>query len=491
MNADYIEKLICKLFKAASIETDIRNFDEALNIVSVAATILYKTNIRYVDDDLENIIKRIGEGLNLNIPDYTNIVGDTVLFWDGFGINDRGLAQIYLKALCKIKNVVYVTYEDRKDKIPDILDILENYQAKIRYINRNSESYIDMIKQLYYIVADVMPKHFFFYSVPDDVVATPLLYALDGVFARYQINLTDHAFWLGAGCCDICVNFRSYGARISAEYRNIKKENNVVIPFYPIIHNDKDFLGFPFDKKSGQKVVFSGGALYKTLSDDRKYYILVDHILKEHQETVFWYAGVGDDTELKKILNKYPDRAFHTPERSDLFQVLEKCDIYLSTYPMCGGLMFQYAAKAGLVPVTLKHSNISDDFLIDQEKIGIEFDDAEGLYKEVDRLLDDNEYFIYRSEMMKKSVISSEVFEEEVRKLVCGIDSETFKPEYEHIDTNEFRKWYISDLSKHDIDAMTVRRQNICVALKYYPFELIRGYLHVLFSRIMKRMLSI
>ena len=141
--------------------------------------------------------------------------------------------------------------------------------------------------------------------------------------------------------------------------------------------------------------------------------------------------------------------------------------------------MFQYAAMAGKVPVTLKYGNISDEFLINQEKINIEFEDIDSLYKEVDKLLTDDAYAKDRSELMKKSVISPEVFEGEVRKLVFGEKSNLFKTEYEHIDTENFRQWYLEKLVRADIDAMTVRRNAVNVAVRHYPLEFLRGGTHL------------
>lgn len=475
VRADYIESLITKLKNAISKEMDNDNYDMALSLISVCATILYQTNIRYTDNDLEQSLADVGKKLVVNKLQGNSLEENTVLFWDGFGVNDRGLALIYIQALCKVKQVVYVTYQDRKNHIPDIQDVLKRYGAKECYIKRNKKSNIDMIRQLSEVIVEVKPKHFFFYSLPDDVVAPPLLYAYKGILKRYQVNLTDHAYWLGAGCCDKCINFRAYGAKVSKEYRNISEDKNVVIPFYPVIHKDREFQGFPFDIKAGQKVVFSGGALYKTISDDNRYYAMIEHILQEHQDVIFWYAGKGDDTELKKILSKYPERAFHTEERSDLFQLFEQCNIYLSTYPMCGGLMFQYAAMAGIVPVTLKYGNISDEFLINQKDINVEFETEEELYGEIDRLLSDSEYAAKRGELMKKSVISADVFEMEVKKLVEGQDSDAFKPLYEHIDTENFRSLYLTRFSNADIDAMIVRRNVMKAGIRHCPFEFMRG----------------
>ena len=76
----------------------------------------------------------------------------------------------------------------------------------------------------------------FFYSLPDDVVGTTVMHFYDGYLMRYQINLTDHAFWLGSYCIDKCIDFRNYGAKISYEYRKIDSKKIVIIPFYPSIN---------------------------------------------------------------------------------------------------------------------------------------------------------------------------------------------------------------------------------------------------------------
>ena len=77
------------------------------------------------------------------------------------------------------------------------------------------------IKQLNNFIQDEKTGHFFFYSYPDDVVATSVMNAYDGILRRYQVNLTDHAFWLGAKPVDICIEFRDYGAIVS--YKVIRK----------------------------------------------------------------------------------------------------------------------------------------------------------------------------------------------------------------------------------------------------------------------------
>ncbi|WP_022756273.1 hypothetical protein [Butyrivibrio fibrisolvens] len=488
VTTDYIQKIIDKNKKIIHKCIKYGKYEDALLLISISANILYNTNIYYLDDDLENSIKIIADKLSLNTNSPIDFESDEecILFYDGFGLNDRGLIQIYLNALCKVKRVIYVAFYDRKNMIPDVQKILNEYNCECRYICRRNKTVIEQIEQLNEYMKKYKPKRFFFYSVPDDVIATPVMSAYEGLVLRYQINLTDHAFWLGAGFIDNCIEFRNYGAKISYEYRKIEKDKIRIVPFYPVLHRDKEFQGFPFEKREDQKVMFSGGALYKTLGGDNKYYIIIDHILDKYSNLIFWYAGDGDRTEIDKIINKYPERAFLTSERSDLLQVLEHSDVYLSTYPLCGGLMFQYAAIAGCVPVTLKSGNISDDFLINQEKIGVEFWDIKDLYSEIDKLLTDDIYSESRSELMKKSVTNTQVFEEEVSKLIEGKESDLFPAKFDHIDTKKFRNWYIERLSKSDIDAMFVRRNSVKLGIRFFPLSFLKGGVHIVKVNMLK-----
>ena len=317
-----VVKLVSYIKKAIGKELDKKNYEMVLELISNAATVLYSTNIYYEDDDLEEYLRNVADYL-VNEKFDEKDTKDTVLFFDGFGLNDRGLAQIYLKALCSLKHVVYVTFSDCITRIPDIVNIVNSSQSKIAGIDRKSGDYIGQIKQLNRIVLEEKPKYFFFYSEPDDVLATVIMNGYKGIMKRYQINLTDQAFWLGGRCIDYCIEFRDYGASVSKYYRGIEENNIVKLPFYPILHEERQFQGYPFKVEDTKKVIFSGGALYKTLGGDNKYYEIVDFLLKNYNDIIFWYAGSGDDRELKKIIDKYPGRAYHTAERSDLYQVLE------------------------------------------------------------------------------------------------------------------------------------------------------------------------
>lgn len=446
------------------------NWNTVLELVALCARILYSTNIYYMDEELESYLKHISARLIKKVEQY-NSEEDCLLFWDGFGINNRGLVQIYLKALCQCKKVLYVTYADREGQIPDILDELNRMEGDYYFIRRGKKA--DEISQIDELVRRYRPSRFFFYSVPEDVTATCIMYAYEGLFTRYQINLTDQAFWLGAGCLDRCIEFREYGANISVEYRRIDKDKIFYLPYYPVYDENQVFKGYPFPfDESKQKLVFSGGNLYKTLGGKNRYYEVVEYILSKHQDVVFWYAGSGDSRQMEKIIARYPGRAFLSEERKDLFQVMKHSLFYLNTYPIAGGLMMQYAAGAGIVPVTLRYDREGSGILIGQDNLGIEFDDVESLEKEIDRLISDSEYLIEKSGRMKKSIITTIEFKEKIDELLDGQEvgvSLNFK----HEDTRVYRDNYLLRISKDEFYGLFARRSY--VIFRMFPIKFYKG----------------
>ncbi len=468
-----VEKAAAGLKAAIAGELHGNRTENALSLISNCANLLYQTNIRYRDEDLEGYIRQIASLPGLG-PDRELCAGhmaeERLIFYDGFGLNDRGLAQIYLLALCRCREVWYITDERQKDAIPDILDILGQYGGKAVFLE--GRTHLKNIRQLCGIVREIRPKHFFFYGKPDDVTGTAVMYRYGGIMVRYQINLTDHAFWLGAGAIDKCIEFRNYGACISMDYRGIPREKLALIPYYPVIHQERAFQGYPFACGEGRKVIFSGGALYKTNGSGDKYYEVVDSILRNHEDVIFWYAGTGESDKMKEILEKYPDRAYLTAERRDLFQVMKHCYFYLSTYPVAGGLMTQYAAKAGKVPLTLRFDH-RDGSLINMEELGILFDTVEDVCREAHRLLEEEAYASQKGKRMISSVITEECFDNAVRDLLDGKTSK-FTIRYRPIDTEAFRNLYLENIDRRCLHEMLARKDST-VLLRYEPARFFPG----------------
>jgi hypothetical protein len=276
---------------------------------------------------------------------------------------------------------------------------------------------LQKVNELQSIFLKYRPSDSFLYTTPSDSAGILVFAQLEGKTTRYQINLTDHAFWLGRNSFDYCIEFREYGASVSVNKRGINIAKEILLPCYPFVDKDIKFQGMPFDS-SGKKVIFSGGSLYKTIDDKGTYYYIVSTILKKNKDTIFLYAGSGDDSYLRNLQSKYLNRIYYIKERTDLYQLMRHITIYLNTYPISGGLMMQYAAVAGKIPLTLKNDHDADGALINQDNLEIEYDNANDLINDTCRLLDDEEYRLKREQLLKDSVISEKYFNDQVLMLI-------------------------------------------------------------------------
>lgn len=465
--------MVDKLKKIAKQAIECQYYEKALAAISASADILYGHNQIYTDEELEQDLLQIAEKMfpNESISgsktNYTITNRQNVLFYDGFGLDTRGLALIFLKALVENGyHVIYVTKEQARGNQPEIEKAVNGYDMQWIYIPME-QSYITWISGLVNAFETYQPNVAFFYTTPFDAAATLVFDHYKGKVIRYQIDLTDHAFWLGKYAFDYCVELRDVGSKISFNYRGVPKHQLVMIPYYATIDYEAPFEGFPFSIE-GYRVIFSGGALYKTLGDKKnRYYKIVDSILSSHNDIIFLYAGYGDDSQLVVLQNKYPQRVYHIAERKDLYQVMQHCVLYINTYPMFGGLMMHYAVAAGKIPITLKHNHDADGLLFNQSNIGVEYDTMEELLSDVDKLLSEPIYLAKREDLLADSIISEEKFREELKKLV-DIGKTEYDISIEYIDTTEFRKEFDERFNyKKNVKNAIVNRRNFPLALEF------------------------
>ncbi len=478
-----ISNKIDRLKKAIDIEIEKERWNSALSLIETLASMLYYVNNEYYDETLEKQLSFIVQnafGLQSDMkPSNHNIA----LFYDGFGLNERGLVRNYLPAISKSLKTIYITNSAAKDSIPDVKRILSENDGECLFVNSDND-YLSRIWELIKIIKEKGVNHFFFYSTPYDVVGVSLMCYFAHSVKRYLINLTDHAFWLGASFIDVCIEYRDYGASISHYYRKIPENRIAKIPFYPVIKKDVEFQGYPFPLEKNQKVVFSGGNLYKTFGAGNLYYKYVDYLLQNHDDVILWYAGKGDQTELSKIQKKYPNRVYFTKERQDLYQVLQHCYFFLNTYPLCGGLMYQYAAAANRIPLTLKYGPNTEGLLIDQDKLGIEFDEYDSFINEMNRILTDQNYKKQKELALSNALITPLMFDREVSDLI-NKNKFGMPINFREINTSDFVELYSENLSQRRINELFFNKKNFTAA-RYFPFEFFCGFITKIQNRISK-----
>lgn len=466
-----VQKRANKLIAIAQTQLRRGKVEQALNTVATCALTLYSANQCYQSEELETLLSRAAETIPFP-PATAPIAEDRVLFYDGFGLGSRGLLTVYLQALCSFRKVILVTRRDWVPGLKEAIALVKSCGGQIALLEGKKKT--EDIRSLQEIICGSGAKHLFMYANADDVVVTTAFLGAPKDRVRYQINLTDHAFWLGSRCADKYIEFRDYGGTISAAYRGIPKEKLVKLPFYPRLDQYKPFAGYPgaFDPEK-QQLVFSGGALYKTQSADNAYYRLVSQMLRSHPDVVFWYAGSGDATQLDQLIREFPNRVWHTPERQDLFGVLEHCLFYLSTYPVCGGLMFQYAAAAGKVPVTLRHDDISDGFLLDQKNLGIEFDSIEQALQEIRKLVEQPDYRKEKEGAVSQAVLDPDTFTQSLQKLLKTGDT-GLSLDYTLPDVEKLQNMYAKNYTQRQLRQDLVRKGNGYL-LAHFPVDYTLG----------------
>lgn len=468
-----VDELLHKLKRIASKSLRKGRIKTCLAALSFAAESLYMFNQVYTDDDLESLTAQAGDMIKskFGFSSYSKCQ-DTILVYDGFGLDTRGVVLMYLNALgMNGYKVCYVTDKKVRKSIPTIKKMCAKYNIDISYID--TTNYEKWCVQIARVFEEVKPRVAFFYTTPFDTAACAAFHIYEGVCRRYLIDLTDHAYWLGKCASDYFLGSREMSAYIQHYERNIPNEKCIKLGVNVYAESEKNHMGLPFDVER-EKYIFSGGALYKTLGDpDNTYYKIIRHIMEKHENIMFLYAGTGDDRELKKIIADYPDRAFHINERKDFYYLIRNCVLYLNTYPMFGGMMMKYSALAHRLPVTLKHGSDSDGLLLHQKDCQIEYNSYNDLITDVDRLLDDDDYRKERERLLEGSVITETRFTNNIRGLI-----EKNKTDYAHefmkMDTTKFRQEYYKRFDYKQNMLNIVKRNNVLL-FWYFPVDFIVG----------------
>lgn len=318
---------------------------DALNDIETAANWAYNFNHIYTDKDAEQLLMQIGdmavEPVQIEMPK-----SDLCVLIDSFLLDNRGLSQQYLRAMMANNMHIIVVYTNAGGSIgKDTFSELKAYdKAEIASFTKGIDKF-EEAKQIVKLIKAFSPAHIFLHLTPWDTVALMACHAIKGPKV-YQINLTDHAYWLGARFIDYSLEFRPYGMTVSLEKRGLRREQILGLPYYPITPVSADFAGLP-DMPDDAVKVFTGGSLYKMLGKDDIFFRIMENILEIAPNVYIMVAGFNHDNRFDGKVSriKGKERVLQIGIRRDIDAVFEHCDIYLGTYPMAGGLMSQYAAK--------------------------------------------------------------------------------------------------------------------------------------------------
>ncbi len=336
------------LLEIANNYSEKGHWKKSIDYLSSAAKWAYQFNFFYTDNTAESLVKRICYR-TINPVEIKSPDNDKYVLLDSFCMDNRGLTQQYLRAMIHNKvEILYICTSKSLDNGEDILQELNNYpKARLLLFDKDDSDSIGIAKKTADEIARYCPAHLFLHIAPWDVAALMSCCAVSGV-VKYNINLTDHAYWMGASLIDYNIEFRPYGKTVSLEKRGLKSEQLLELPFFPVDPIGHPFRGLPSIPDNAVKIM-TGGAMYKMLGKDDIFFSMMEQILSIAPNVYILVAGFTPNKTFGEKCSKVKgnDRILVIGSRDDIDSVFQECDIFLSTYPTSGGLMCQYAAKYG------------------------------------------------------------------------------------------------------------------------------------------------
>lgn len=404
-----IKHLAKKAFKKGDLE-------KSLEYINNCVTIAQQFNFIYADYELESLLKQIGEKVFPEPPKDYEPIKDRVVFYDDFCVSFI-LAIQYLDALvAEGKEILYLLYE-KKRNFNTIIDIIKDY-PRLKVVVVKEENKENILNELYNQIIHFCPEKIMLHIEANSLIV-PVMYQMPEIIDRYIINLADQTFWLGAGAVDFVLEFRQFGVSVSQQRRKINPEQQLLVPFYPVVDGNP-FQGFPEGmQKDGKVVIFSGSDLYKVLDKKRMYWHLVKRVLDTFPDVVFWFATKiqGKNIDIIEAFireNHYEGRFFYTPFRRDINEVLAHVDIFMGTCPVCGSLMSQIAARNATPILQYYYPGTPDDeteqAICVNEEFKISFDKEADFMTEAEKLVLNSEYRKKQGERLQKAMMSPEHF---------------------------------------------------------------------------------
>jgi len=502
-----IENIYGDLMRSAYKNYVKCKLERALKDLEAAAEWAYNFNHIYTDHEAELLLMQIGEKA-IEPVQVDSPMADHCVLIDSFLLDNRGLSQQYLRAMMANGMHILVIYTNTVGHIgKDTLAEIKAYdKAEIISYPRSIDR-IDEARQVVNAIHNYRPSRIFLHVSPVDTVALMACHAVKNA-KIYQINLTDHAYWIGAEFIDYTLEFRPYGMTVSQEKRGLKPEQCLALPYYPITPMAAVFEGVPEMPKDAIKV-FTGGTLYKILGKDDIFFRIMECILDISPKVYILVAGFYPDKRFDEKVSKIKgvERVLQIGVRKDIDAVFDHCDIYLGTYPMAGGLMSQYAAKHAK-PIIAYHDegdlmNVVEEFVSYNNHDFCSFDNLDAMTAYAEKLICDENYRIAQGKLLQDGMMNEECFNKKFQETITShhfsftwhkdqIDYDAFFERYLDLENNNgFRatRLLVTNLKMSAFTKVKKYRANIAESLYNVIINVPPGHLfRWLFYRIIQHL---
>lgn len=422
-------------------------YNAALKYIELSSYWAYNFNFIYADKEVEDALKNMAE-TNLKLYSIGRMVENRYVFFDTNGVDNRGLTQQYLRTLIQLEyEFLYIYISNDTSRNVEMLKEIRSYdKGKVLLFNEKTKDRFEKCKVILDEIKSYRPSRILLHLMPWDTVSLMCCHCLYGP-TKYNINLTDHAYWLGNTFIDYNIEFRPYGMTVSLEKRNLVKKQLLYLPYYPIQSKYVRFQGFP-TLPIDSIILFSGGSYYKMFGKDDAYFRMTDEILDISPKAVLLLAGGGAETLMKgKIAKmKHAERVFLIGNRKDINEVFRHCDIYWGTYPVGGGLMAQFAAMHSKPIIAYTDANViacNMEGIVNHFGNGVKtFHDIPDMLAYASHLINDEGFRISEGKKNHDSLMTSDKFVEEFASLM-STHTNIREWEKEKIDYAAFESIYI------------------------------------------------
>ena len=411
LTEEYILELYARFKRKSSKALALRRYGACLRYLGAACNTAYIFYMGFTDMEVEEMLQEVGKHLKRSDvfePKHRCV------FYDTFSQDAQGLTMQYVDAIIAAGwEMLYLTEFDLDDpRSIRLKQALNDYpKAKVLAVPCKLKG-MSKVQLIYDTIMNYAPDKLFMHIHPSAVEAVTAFYALPKEITKYQINLTDHTYWVGVGCVDYSFEFRDYGASLSVGKRVIPKDRILLLPYYPMM-KATEFAGFPKEAE-GKVKIFSGASFYKIMDENDTFFKLNKAILDANPNAVTLFAGGGDMAMLYNLIEKYGLKGRFIPigQRNDVFECYKHSDIYLSSFPQFGALMAQFAAHAELPILAYAYSmsGVVEEVVCQKHKEIITFTDMDALVSEASRLINDESYRQQRGQAIRNCVIGVEEF---------------------------------------------------------------------------------
>lgn len=430
---------------------------KSIDCLSSAAKWAYQFNYFYTDSAAESLIKSICDS-TLNPVEVKSPDNNKYVLLDSFCLDNKGLTQQYLRAMMHNKvEILYICTSRNLDSGEDILQELGTYsKARTLLFDRGNMDSIEIANKITEEMGHFSPANLFLHVAPWDIAALLSCCAMSGV-VKYNINLTDHAYWMGASLIDYNIEFRPYGKTVSLEKRGLKPGQLLELPFYPVDPVGHPFRGLPSMPDDAVKIL-TGGSMYKMLGKNDVFFSMMEQILSLAPNVYILVAGFSPNKFFNEKISKIKghDRILVIGLRDDIDSVFQECDIFLSTYPTSGGLMCQYAAKYG--KPMLAYRDIDDVENAVEEMVnhfGGEFSSfvqMDDFIEYAGRLVSDEQFRADEGASLAKHTMNADIFTQSFA-MMMSTRSTQLHWTLDHIDYDAFANRYLELENANDFMA--------------------------------------